>query len=342
MRLFSRIRWRNEKSPVILYGISCRTMIVLQLKSTQDETALASISSIIKILKKDCNYKVRGHEIHQMQDVMAATTLRERVDRVSRFCARNELDYLAYHAPIFDRGQNIWEDAWREKIKQSIGLTVEEASRVKSETGMPSSVIVVFHLTNYVHKDRLPTTIEEKLRMFKAAEDEFMKFDLDYLAGNCVLALENTYPRYDNGFANTGPFHPRELVRMERHGIKTALDIAHYQLYANYLKSGRGNLIGNIDREEYRRAPSWRQCINILAKSLALLHISDARGLTVEGEGLPLGQGEIPLLQVLREAGSGRTVQGTLELNGGHLGNGKLQLESAKWLLYNAGDVFCS
>lgn len=312
-------------------------MIILQLKSTQDSAALASISSMIKTLREDCSYRIRGHEIHQTSHAMAAATLRERAEMVSRFCARNELDYLAYHAPIFDRGQNIWEDGWREKVKQSLDLTLEEASRVKSEAGIPNSVIVVFHLTNYIPRDKLPRTAAEKLDMFEAAEREFIR--LDYQASGCILALENTYPRYDGGFANAGPFHPEELVRMERHGIKAALDIAHYQLYANYLKRGKGNVIGDIDKRKYRQAPSWSECLKILSKSLVLLHISDAKGLTVEGEGLPLGQGEIPLVHVLREAAAGRVVQGTIELNNGHLNGGKLQLESARWFLWHARDV---
>jgi hypothetical protein len=312
-------------------------LIILQLKSTQDEAALAGISSMIKTLRQDCNYRIRGHEVHQTPGVMATTSLAERAEMVSRFCARNEMDYLAYHAPIFCRGQNIWEGVWKDGIKQSLALTLEEASRVKSEAGIPHDVIVVFHLTNYISKDRLPGTIGEKLRLFEAAESEFARL---CPTSGCVMALENTYPRHDAGFENAGPFHPQELIRMERHGVRTALDIAHYQLYVNYLERGRGNVIGDIDRREYKQAPSWRECLKILSKSLALLHISDARGLTVEGEGLVPGQGEVPLVHVLREAGSGKAVQGTIELNNGHLDNGKLQLESARWLLQHARDVF--
>jgi sugar phosphate isomerase/epimerase len=313
-------------------------LIILQLKSTQDEAALAGISSIIKTLVKDCDYKIKGHEVHQTKDVMAATTLRERVEMISRFCIRNEIDYLTYHAPIFCRGQNIWQDAWKDGIKQSISLTVEEASRVKREAGISRDVVIVFHLTNYISQDKLPRTIDEKLRLFEAAENEFARIDCS--TNGCVLALENTYPRCDAGFENAGPFHPQELVRIERHGVRTALDIAHYQLYINYLKSGIGNVIGDIDKRKYRQAPSWSECLKILSKSLALLHISDAKGLTVEGEGLVPGQGEIPLVHVLREAGSGKAVQGTIELNNGHLNKGELQLESAKWLLQHARDVF--
>lgn len=314
-------------------------MINLQLKSTQNETALADISHILRTLETDYEYKIRGHEIQQTKQVMATKTLEERVKMVSQFCARYELDYLAYHAPILDRGQNVWEEAWREKVRESLKLTLEEASKVKHETSIADDVIVVFHLTNYLHIDKLPKTIEEKLRLFVAAENTFLGLDLVPWSNDCVLALENTYPRYDADFANIGPFHPQELISMNRCGIRTVLDMSHFQLYINYLKYGIGNVMGDLDREKYKRAPSWEQCLEILGDSLVLLHISDAKGFTPDGEGLPLGQGEIPLLRVLKQAGYKRNIPGTLELNGGHLDNGKLQLEGAKWLIQHAKDT---
>lgn len=314
-------------------------MIILQLKSIQDEAALAGISSIIKALDADYGYKIRGHEIHQTRGVMANTTLNERVEMVSRFCTRNELTHLAYHAPILGRGQNIWEETWKDKVRESLALTIEEASRVRKEAGIPSKAIVVFHLTNYLQLHKLPRTIEEKLRLFKDAEREFLEFAGTQPTEGCILAVENVFPRHDGDYASIGPFHPKELVRMEKHGIKTTLDLAHYQLYSNYLREGTGNVVGDIDRMAYGQAPSWGQCLKILGGSLALLHISDASGYTLKGEGLALGQGEIPLSLLLKLAGSLRTVQGTLELVDGHLDNGRLQLEGAKWLLQNASDV---
>lgn len=301
------------------------------------------MSSIIKAIDKEYGYKIRGHEIHQTRSVMGMTSLKERVDKVSRFCSRNELDHLAYHAPILGRGQNIWEDAWNDKVRKSLALTIEEAASVRQEAGISGRITVVFHLTSYLHANKLPRTMEEKLQLFKAAESEFLQFAGNRLSndcGGCILAVENVYPRKDNDFANIGPFHPQELVRMKEYGIKTALDIAHYQLYSNYLEYGKNNAMGDLDKETYSQAPSWKQCIDILSESLVLLHISDAKGFTLEGEALPLGKGEVPLHQVLREAGTGRTLQGTLELTGGHLDNGRLQGEGARWLLHNARDVF--
>ena len=314
-------------------------MIVLQLKSTQNENALATISSIVKTIHSDYNYKIKGHEIQQTKQVMSSTTVNERVEMVSRFCVRNEIEYLAYHAPILGRGQNIWEERWREKYRNSISTTMAEAARVRSEAGIPGKVTVVFHLTNYLHLSKLPKTIDEKLHLFGIAESNLLESVGYQPADGCILAVENTYPRYDRDFANLGPFHPKELIRMKRHGIKTVLDIAHYHIYANYLKYGTGNAIGELDRDAYGQAPDWEECLRVLGDSLALLHISDAKGLTPEGEGLPLGKGEVPLTNILEQVGPYRIVQGTIELAAGHLDGGRSQLESSKWLLRHARHI---
>lgn len=311
-------------------------MIILQLKSTQSKNALESISKIAKTLDIDYSYRLKGHEIHQTKEVMASTTLEERVERVSEFCTRNELEYLAYHTPILDRGQNMWEERWKAKVEQSLSSTLTEASRVRKAATIPHKIVVIFHLTNYLHYNKLPKTVNEKLDIFKLAESRLLEFVDSQYADECILAVENTYPRHDRNFANVGPFHPQELVRCQDRGIKSALDIAHYQMYTNYLQYGKNNPIGDIDRQTYRNAPSWKNCLKILGDSLVLMHISDAKGLTVEGEALPLGTGEIPLVHVLKEVGADRTIQGTIEIAGGHLDSGRLQLEGAKWILQHA------
>jgi hypothetical protein len=107
-------------------------------------------------------------------------------------------------------------------------------------------------------------------------------------------------------------------------------------LYSSYIKHGMGNLLGDLEREIRGNLPSWSDCIDILANSLIQLHISDAKGYDSAGEGLPLGQGEIPIKEVLQEVHSlNRIIRGTLELDDGHLDHSRPQLESAKWLLEN-------
>ncbi|MGI0005766.1 MAG: hypothetical protein ACREAI_05070, partial [Nitrososphaera sp.] len=85
----------------------------------------------------------------------------------------------------------------------------------------------------------------------------------------------------------------------------------------------------------------WLECVKILGDSLIQLHISDARGMDIRGEALPLGEGEIPVREVLDIINfAGRTVRGTLELGGGHLNGARLQLEGTKWLMENVPEVF--
>jgi sugar phosphate isomerase/epimerase len=317
-------------------------MIIMQLKSTQQEEAFANISAIINSLRESHGYRIRGHEVHQTRGVMAKTSLSERAEMVSRFCARNDIEYLAYHSPILGRGQNIWDEKWREKVKESLALTVREAQAVRKQAGLKNKVVIVFHLTSYVSSEEMPRTHEAKLALYQAAEQELLKFfGSGQETDGCILAVENTYPRLDGDSASVGPFHPADLCRMEKHGVRTVLDLAHYQLYSNYLSYGKGRTAGDLDRERYGYAPPWDQCIKALAGSLVLLHISDARGFKVEGEGLPVGSGEIPFADVLAAANSlGRDMQGTIELNCGHLQKGRLQLESARWLLENVSGVF--
>lgn len=322
-------------------------MIVLQLKSTQDPAAFGNVSAIIKTVRAELGYRVRGHEIHQVAGVMKKTTLAERAGMVSRFCAQHEMERLTYHAPILGMGDNLWDDGRREKVKESIRVTVQEAVAAAREAGIQdkAAVVVVFHLASHVPRSQEPSTLEEKRAMLEAAEREFLAFYKDELAQEpCVLAVENTYPRSTHSGATVGPFHPSELARLARHGIATTLDFAHYHLYSNYIKQGgSGNRSGDLDRQQYGpKMPGWEECIDILGDSLAQLHISDARGMEFEGEALPLGRGEIPLARILKNIHSRsgpRPVAGTLELYGGHLDGARLQLEGIRWIAKNVPEL---
>lgn len=324
-------------------------MIVLQLKSTQDPAAFENVSAIIKTARAEFGYRVRGHEIHQVAGVMKKTTLAERAGMVSRFCAQHEIERLTYHAPILGMGDNLWDDRRREKVKESIRVTVQEAVMAARDACIreKAAVVVVFHLASHVPRSQEPSTLEEKRAMLEAAEREFLAFYRDELAHEpCVLAVENTYPRSTRSGATVGPFHPSELVRLARYGIAATLDFAHYHLYSNYIKrGGSGNRSGDLDRQQYGQGapPGWEECISILGDSLVQLHISDARGMEFEGEALPLGRGEIPLAGILksihRRSGRHRAIAGTLELYGGHLDGARLQLEGVRWIAKNAPEL---
>jgi hypothetical protein len=83
-------------------------MIILQLKSTQNINSLEDISSIISYLYNKHNYKIRGHEIQQINTNIEKTTIAERADIVSSFCSKHEPDYLTYHAPFLVNGTRLY------------------------------------------------------------------------------------------------------------------------------------------------------------------------------------------------------------------------------------------
>jgi hypothetical protein len=323
-------------------------VIILQLKSTQNRDALANISSIINYLYEKYGYKIRGHEIQQLDSNIMKKTLSERTSIVSSFCAKNEIEYLTYHAPIIMH--NIFDKRWRLRIIESILITIKEAEKVFSDVHLRNKIIIVFHLTNFISKQLLTVTKELKYKIMGKTQEAFLDFyndnnedlNLQYVTRYCTLAVENTYPKRFLNYAILNLCHPSELLEYYcKYGINTALDLAHYQLYSNCLLYDKENLVGNIDRELYGYAPSWGECIRILGSSLVQVHISDAKGIGESGEGLPFKEGEIPIVNILNNISSlGKTVQGTIELREGHLHNEKLQMQSADWLLTNVKEVF--
>jgi hypothetical protein len=315
--------------------------VILQLKSTQRIADLEDISKIIGAIRPE--YRIRGHEVQQLAGIVKKTTLAERAGMIADFFSRNEIEYLTYHAEIFENGKNIWDERYRGAIEESILQSIEEAELVCSQSGIRNDAVIVFHLTYYVPRSDLPITREKRLELQSRSEEAFLRFYEKEGIGRrkgIVMALENGYQKYYPRFATAGPYHPKDIARLEKYGVKTVLDLSHYQLYANYIRYGRGNLLGDLDREIHGGPPGWQECIDILSGSLVQLHISDARGFDPAGEGLDLGQGEIPIRQVLQSVHSlKRTIRGTIELDNGHLDHGKSQLEAARWILDNAKDV---
>jgi hypothetical protein len=319
-------------------------LIVLQLKSSQEKEALKSISDIIKTIQKKFGYRIKGHEIHQIKANMDKTSLQERVNSISSFCATNEIEYLTYHTPIIK--QNIYDSKWNQIIINSIFDTILESKKVASEVNI-KRVTIICHLSNYIHKNgkEAQLTKETKVDVRNMSRRAFLHSfvdNMDYSPAHLrreqhFLAIENSYPKcYSNSIQKINLFHPKELVEFERYDIKTTLDLSHYQLYSNYLLYGKGNIAGDLDREIYKRAPSWEECIKILGNSLVQLHINDAVGFDYSGEGLRLGRGEIPISDILRAINSSeRVIQGTIEIIEGHLYKARFQEEAVDWLLTN-------
>lgn len=315
-------------------------MIILQLKSTQRKADLESISNVIRTIENTRSYKIKGHEIQQLATVMNDKSMKERGQLVIDFCTKNEIEYLTYHSPIFLNGENIWDERWKREIANSILLTAEEVEMVHSKAGFSNKVIVIVHLTNYAPIAELPLTAKERNRMFEDTAREFLELFQEHLSQRkyCEIAVENAPPVSHGAYKIVGPFHPLEISQFENYGIGAVLDFAHYSMFSKYLQSGREIYWGDADSETedlHKTAPDWSEAIRILSKSLVQLHINDAKGSDTAGEGLPLGEGEIPIVDILETIASTirRTIRGTIEIKNGHLNSNRLQLEAAHWLL---------
>ena len=315
-------------------------MIILQLKSAHRKSDFDSLAAILKEIRQMRSYKIRGHEIQHLASITSSTSINERADLVIDFCAKNEIEYLTYHSPIFLNGENIWQEKWKGEITKSIMRTVDEAEIVYSKAGLREKVIVIVHLTNYAPIAELPISTEKRNKMFGDTAREFTSLYSEELSQRkyCQIAVENSLPVSHGSYSIVGPFHPLEITRFEGLGIGSVFDFAHYSIYSDYLKTGKEIYWGDTYSDAKRldkTAPTWSEAIGILSKSLVQLHINDAKGTDTAGEGLPLGKGEIPLVQVLETINLTikRTLRGTIEIKNGHLNNNRLQLEAADWLL---------
>jgi hypothetical protein len=288
----------------------------------------------------------------------------ERANIVSSFCSKHELDYLTYHIPFLENGPIFYyydDVKWYQKLANSILITIKEAEKVYSDASLKHRVIIVFHVMGFIQKQNVPIlTIETKSKVVKRLKSSLINclyrdniissVDQQNIneQNHChLLAVENGYPKpFTSSHQLIGLYHPAELLELSKKcNIKVTWDLSHYQIYSNYLLYGKGNALGDLERQIYGfRAASWKECINKLGNALVQLHISDAMGIDQNGEGLPIKEGEIDIIEILNQINSleegTKIVQGTIELKEGHLHNGKLQKQSADWLLTNVRDCF--
>lgn len=330
-------------------------MIVLQLKSAHNETALSDIGKILSYTENNYGYKIKGHEIHQNIADLEKLTLRLRAHLVSTFCSKHDIEFITFHVPIpRNEGYSIFNELSFEKANDSILSTLREAEIIHRECGFKNKIIIVYHLPSVISLDEISYLDKErKSRIIESAERHLIDFcrrNTSYFSSFATLTVENVFPKYfTNGdsYATVGMFHPLEMIRLRKYGIKVTFDFSHYNIYSNYLLYGKGNKVGDLERQIYGlRAPSWNECIDLFGDSLVQLHISDSRGADTTGEGLMLEEGEIPIISILRyiryggHAEKAKIVQGTIELEGGHLYNCKLQRKAVEWLLVNTGSIF--
>jgi hypothetical protein len=343
-------------------------LIILQLKSTQEESALSDISNVLSQLKKEHGFKIRGHEIHQTRINMDRRSLKERALKVSSFCSRNEMEYLTYHVPIpRNEGQGHFAERSHKQADEMILATLREAEMVFENTELEDRVVIVYHLPSVIGLNEI-THLNSNMK-FKILENaerhllEFYRRNCHYFSRFAIFTLENVFPKYYTStetFSTINMFHPMEMIRLREHGIATTFDLSHYNIYSNYLLYGKGNVVGDLDRQIYGpRAPSWSECIDLFGDSLLQLHISGGEGTDSSGEGLNLTDGEIPVIPILtyikygtvsnrqvryarpHDAIDDRVIRATIELREGHLCGGKLQRMAVEWLLTYAENIFC-
>jgi hypothetical protein len=340
-------------------------LIIMQLKSAHSESALSDIGKIISHVDHKWGYKVRGHEIHQTTRNVERLSLRERANLVSNFCSKNNIEYLTYHIPVLrNEGRSLTDERSLERTNRAILTTISEADIVYKELGLRNKVTIVYHLPSVIGCNEIHYLNRElKYKILRNAESSFIEFfntNSINFKSFCTMTVENVFPKYfvnGNGYATINMFHPLEMIRLKGYGIKVTLDLSHYQIYSNYISYGRGNHVGDLDRQIYGSiVPSWKDCIDLLGSSLIQLHINDGKGTDPLGEGLFPTEGEIPLQEILlyiifgmgnhsadktiTPATSHETVQATIELRDGHLCNGESQRKAAEWLLASTGDVF--
>ncbi|MEM5814767.1 MAG: hypothetical protein QXD77_03035, partial [Candidatus Aenigmatarchaeota archaeon] len=234
---------------------------------------------------------------------------------------------LAYHYPI-KTNRYTMEDAKKYDIASSkdaeiIGLTketIKEAAMVGHALGL-DRVIVDAHLFGFVDSNPTEKARGEYLRTGEANLLGLKKFADDCSATyGCKVALtrENNPP--DHGLLlGTLDFAPQDVVRTANKGIGVCLDFAHIGQLVNYYKRGKGELPGaDMSRNLYGDV-TVRGAVEITGEHLALVHINDAYGYMMEGEGVEVGFGNFPhktaIPLICRKAGS---VIGTYEIKYGH------------------------
>lgn len=338
-------------------------MIILQLKSSSNEKALSDISNIIFSIKEKWDYRIRGHEIHQVLKSVAPSVT-ERADSVSSFCSRNEIDYITYHSlSPRNQGLSLFDERSSEKVNKLLLATLAEAELVQKECGLKNKVLIVYHLPSVISlKEIGQLEKEKKFRTLADSENVLLKFIKDngaYFDRFATITIENVFPKYYSTsgleYATINMCHPSELVRLSKFGIGITFDFSHYRIYSNCLSHGEGNKIIDLDRRIYGpSAPTWDECIDLFGDSLKQLHINDGKGTDTSGEGLVPGDGEIPIMNILRKIdlstscncsssenkSERRVVQGTVEILSGHLHKAKLQRMGLEWLLLNGRDIF--
>jgi len=163
--------------------------------------------------------------------------LNQRASLVTRFCSKNDIEYLTLHVPISRNERNYFHNELSyEKANESILATIKEAEILYRECGFKNKLVIVYHLPSVITIDQIPSLNKElKFRILEKAEKNLIDFYLqykDYFNSFANLTLENVFPKYfqnadDGNYATVNMFHPAEMIRLKKYGFMVTFDLSH-------------------------------------------------------------------------------------------------------------------
>jgi hypothetical protein len=278
---------------------------------------------------------IHGIEIQEIATLMEQLDFEERGDILIETYKDYPIKNLVYHYPFNPLGPNCLDIREAKKFDLAsnegeyvFGLTVdtiEEAGYVGSGLDIKDVPIVV-HLFGYAEPDKI--TIEERNKKFEIGKKRLK--DLKEIADHyskkygCKLTIlrENEPP--DHGSTHgLLDYDPRDVITTVDMGIGTVLDFAHIWQYLNYRKNGKGEFPGvDLSKEIYPDL-SLKEAVEILAPSLKVVHLNDATGYRICSEGIEIGKGDVPHLELIpmiveKLNELNRDITGTYEMKLGH------------------------
>jgi hypothetical protein len=276
-------------------------------------------------------------EIHELFSIMRERPLIERVESAAAIM-KGKIDRLAFHQPL-ESPANSWEQTVKvlkfdlafEDNAFALGLareTIIEAITLGLRLGLEKTVCINFHLEGLVCNHDV--SLENKLRCLLRGEEALRQlrrfteaycFDSGFTKNGqpqAVLVHENTFSFRSNEVFALLSVHPEEITRLL--GIGVNIDFAHLQIAINYLNANPGSESAKIENKLYPPL-DWETTIETVKDRLELLHLNDAKGWTIEGEGLEIGLGEISYETIIPLicCSINKEVMGTIEVKTQHL-----------------------
>lgn len=283
-------------------------MIKIAAKSTPNEEGLKRTGQkIIRPLKEN-GVNVLAHEIF-LGTEFSVDDKKERYKKLEEFCIKNDIEEIICHPPIIsdDRFLDKFDLANpKSKLREICMNCLYELSEM--------DFVEKTHLV--VHTLGMTTNIGNEKK------DELLSNTIDALKemkkiSKSLICIENN-PSDFQSFKMDGTLgmHPKEIeMIVEKTGIKACLDFAHFQIFYESML----NMEKNAIREKNRYGEiSWDGAIEIYSKIIGGAHINDAKGTTVEYEGIEVGKGNVPFEKIIPKIAK-KEIFGTFEIINLHL-----------------------